>query len=90
MFCKKCGTPNEDGARFCRKCGEPLGGDEKQGGPQGTDRQTGRYEPGPAGGQRNGQGSVPGRRDDYEQRMGNGRGDGYDQRPGPGRGDGYE
>ena len=90
MFCKKCGTPNEDGARFCRKCGEPLGGDEKQGGPQGTDRQSGRYEPGPAGGQRNGQGPAPGRRDGYEQRTGTGRGDGYEQRPGTGRSNGYE
>lgn len=26
MYCKKCGTPNEEGAKFCRKCGTPLTG----------------------------------------------------------------
>ena len=24
MFCRKCGTKNEDGAKFCEKCGTPL------------------------------------------------------------------
>jgi TM2 domain-containing membrane protein YozV len=24
MFCPKCGTSNEDSARFCAKCGVPL------------------------------------------------------------------
>lgn len=26
MFCKKCGTKNEGGARFCAKCGTPVEG----------------------------------------------------------------
>lgn len=25
MFCSKCGTKNDDGAKFCRSCGAPLG-----------------------------------------------------------------
>lgn len=24
MFCSKCGSPNDDGARFCAKCGNPT------------------------------------------------------------------
>ena len=26
MYCNKCGTQNEDEARFCTRCGEPMGG----------------------------------------------------------------
>lgn len=25
MYCRRCGTPNEDGAIKCSNCGEPLG-----------------------------------------------------------------
>lgn len=25
MYCKKCGTQNDDGALYCKECGTPLG-----------------------------------------------------------------
>lgn len=24
MYCRKCGSPNEEGARFCAKCGVEI------------------------------------------------------------------
>ncbi|MCC6232409.1 MAG: TM2 domain-containing protein [Verrucomicrobiales bacterium] len=32
MYCSKCGTPNDDTARFCAKCGTPLAGAPAPGG----------------------------------------------------------
>lgn len=34
MFCPKCGSQNEDGAKFCSKCGEPLSGRAQAAPPQ--------------------------------------------------------
>lgn len=33
MFCSKCGTSNDDGARFCAKCGVALAAAGPQAGP---------------------------------------------------------
>ena len=30
MFCRKCGTPIENGAKFCNKCGAPVAQDNNQ------------------------------------------------------------
>lgn len=30
MYCRKCGTENQDGAMFCKKCGCKLNGDEQK------------------------------------------------------------
>ncbi|MDD3645517.1 MAG: zinc-ribbon domain-containing protein [Bacteroidales bacterium] len=30
MYCSKCGTENEDGAKFCKSCGTPLGAEPIQ------------------------------------------------------------
>lgn len=30
LFCKNCGSQNNEGAKFCKQCGTPIGGGSKQ------------------------------------------------------------
>ena len=84
MFCRKCGTQNEEEARFCWKCGEPLPNDVTAGEPGGSveqEERSGREDP--AGqGERYGQG---GRQDVNGQGNPAGSRDGFSRGPAPGR-----
>lgn len=84
MFCRKCGTQNDEEARFCWKCGEPLPNDVTAGEPGGSveqEERSGREDP--AGqGERYGQG---GRQDVNGQGNPAGSRDGFSQGPVPGQ-----
>ena len=103
MFCRKCGTQNDEEARFCWKCGEPLPNDVTAGETGGSveqeegsgwedgfsQRPAGGQGPVPGQGSRYSQGGPTGQPDENSQGAAPGQGGRYSQGAAPGKGGRY-